>query len=47
MIVTEQFKTMPWTAVWDEYCARQGVVAEDQLWDEVKTYEDEVLSKRQ
>lgn len=47
MIVTEQFKTMPWTAVWDEYCARQGVVAEDQLWDEVKAYEDEVLSKRQ
>ena len=47
MIVTEQFKTMPWTAVWDEYCARQGVVTEDQLWDEVKAYEDEVLSKRQ
>lgn len=47
MIVTEQFKTMPWTAVWDEYCARQGVVAEDQLWNEVKAYEDEVLSKRQ
>lgn len=46
MIVTEQFKTMPWEAVWGEYCVRQGVPAEADLWSEVKAYEDEVLSKR-
>lgn len=46
MIVTEQFKTMPWDAVWDEYCARQGVPAEADLWNEVKNYEDKVLINR-
>lgn len=46
MIVTEQFKTMPWTAVWDEYCAREGVPADGGLWAPIKAYEDEVLSKR-
>lgn len=46
MILTEQFKTMPWTAVWDEYCSRLGVVDESELWNEIKKYEDEVLLKR-
>ena len=46
MIMTEQFKSMPWGAVWDEYCERQGVPADGQLWGEVKAYEDEVLSAR-
>ena len=46
MIVAEQFKSMPWGAVWDEYCARQGVVIDAALWGEVKEYEDEVLSAR-
>ena len=46
MIVAEQFKSMPWGAVWDEYCARQGVVTDSALWGEVKSYEDSVLSAR-
>lgn len=46
MIVAEQFKSMPWGAVWDEYCARQGVVTDAALWGEVKAYEDEALSAR-
>lgn len=47
MILGEQFSSMPWGAVWDEYCARQGVCLEAEIWNNVKAYEDEVLSKRQ
>lgn len=47
MIALEQLKCLPFGAVWDEYCAREGVVAEDGLWDAVASYEDEVLSGRQ
>lgn len=47
MIVVEQFKTMPFGAVWDEYCAREGVPTDGELWAPIKKYEDEVLSKRQ
>ena len=46
MIMTEQFKSMPWTEVWDEYCRRQNVPLDGGLWAEVKRYEDEVLSTR-
>ena len=46
MIVTEQFKSMPWGAVWDEYCAREGVVSDADLWGEIKEYEDKVLVNR-
>ncbi len=46
MVVLEQFKCMPFGEVWDEYCRRQGVVLEGELWDACQAYEDEVLSKR-
>lgn len=46
MIVTEQFKTMPFGAVWDEYCRREGVPTDGGLWAPIKAYEDEVLSGR-
>ena len=46
MIVTEQFKTMPFGAVWDEYCRREGVPTDGGLWEPIKAYEDEVLSGR-
>lgn len=46
MMVIEQFKTMPFGIVWDEYCRRQGVPADGAVWNEVKAYEDAVLSTR-
>lgn len=46
MLVFEQFKCMPFGAVWDEYCRREGVPLEGELFGEVDAYEKEVLSKR-
>jgi len=46
MMVLERCKVMPFGDVWDEYCRRDGVPLEDELWDKVKSYEDDVLSKR-
>ena len=46
MMVLEQFKTMPFGIVWDEYCRRAGVPVDANVWPKVKEYEDEVLSKR-
>ena len=42
----EELLGMPFGDVWDEYCRRDGVPLEDELWDKVKSYEDDVLSKR-
>lgn len=46
MMVTEQFKSMPFGAVWDEYCSRANTPLDSDLWGAVKEYEDEILSKR-
>jgi len=46
MMVYEAAKTMPFGAVWDEYCRRQNVPADSDVWAEVKKYEDEVMSQR-
>ncbi len=46
MLVLEQFKMMPFGAVWDEYCRREGVPTESTLWDSVESYEKDVLSTR-
>lgn len=46
MVWQEEFKTMPFGEVWEEYCKQCGVVAGPEWYDEVKTYEKEVLSKR-
>ena len=37
---------MPFGAVWDEYCRRQNVPADSDVWAEVKKYEDEVMYQR-
>ena len=46
MMLSEELKTLPLGAVWNEYCARQGVPAGEEWFKEVKRYEAEVLSKR-
>lgn len=42
----EEEKQLPWGAVWDEYCRRCGVPAGFDWLNDVRKYEDEVLSKR-
>ena len=46
MALQEALKTMPMGVIWEEYCARQGVPADDAWIDTVLTYEKEVLLKR-
>ncbi len=46
LALLEELKTMPWTAVWDAYCERQGAPVGMAWFDEVRRYENEVLSKR-
>jgi L-rhamnose isomerase len=46
LALMEELKTLPFGAVWDQYCAAKGVpVGMDWLAD-VKAYEAAVLSKR-
>jgi L-rhamnose isomerase len=44
MVLQERVKMLPFGAVWDEYLRRQGL--DDNYYDEVMKYEEEVLSKR-
>jgi L-rhamnose isomerase len=46
MAIFEEHKSMPWGAVWEYYCAKQGVPAGIDWLDKVHTYEKEVTSKR-
>ena len=42
----EELKSLPWGAVWDYYCEQKGVPVGMSWFDEVRTYERDVLSKR-
>jgi L-rhamnose isomerase len=46
LVMFEELKTMPWSAVWDCYCLRKGVPAGLDWFDAVVQYEKEVLSQR-
>jgi len=46
LAMLEEIKTLPLGAVWDHYCAKQGVPVGPAWIDEVKRYEDRVTSKR-
>lgn len=42
----EASKSLPWGAVWDEFCRRQNVPQEQEWWQEVLNYEQDVLAHR-
>jgi L-rhamnose isomerase len=42
----EELKSLPWSAVWDYYCAQKGVPVGKAWFDEVRQYENDVLSQR-
>jgi L-rhamnose isomerase len=46
LALMEEAKTLPFAAVWDEYCRRQDVPVGAAWLDEVRAYECQVLSKR-
>ncbi|MET3848611.1 L-rhamnose isomerase [Paenibacillus sp. OAE614] len=46
LALTEEFKSYPFGAVWDYYCASQGMPVREQWLHEVKRYEEQVLSAR-
>lgn len=46
LAMMEELKTLPFGAVWDYYCRRQGVPAGMAWFDAVCDYEKDVLSKR-
>lgn len=46
LALTEEFKTYPFGAVWDYYCAKQGVPVREEWLAEVKKYEQDVLLQR-
>ncbi len=46
LALLEEAKTLPFGAVWEEFCTRNNVPAGAQWLDEVKAYERQVLSQR-
>ncbi len=46
LALLEEFKTLPFGAIWDYYCTKSNVPAGDAWLGEVKAYEKNVLAKR-
>ncbi|NHN29049.1 L-rhamnose isomerase [Paenibacillus agricola] len=46
LALTEEFKSYPFGAIWDYYCASKNVPVREEWLAEVKSYEQEVLLKR-
>jgi L-rhamnose isomerase len=46
LALREEFKAMPFGAVWDYYCLREGVPPGAAWMDEIRRYEKDVLSRR-
>ena len=46
MVAQEEVKMLPFGDIWQQYCDECGVAAGKEWFDEVKKYEEEVLSKR-
>jgi L-rhamnose isomerase len=46
LAMLEEMKSMPWQAVWDEFCERNDVPVGAGWLNEVRSYEKDVLSRR-
>jgi L-rhamnose isomerase len=46
LALLEEAKSLPWGAIWDEYCSRQGVPLDSDFIGEVESYERGVLAAR-
>ena len=46
LVMFEEQKSLPWSAVWDYYCEQKGVPVGMAWFDEIKSYESKVLAQR-
>jgi L-rhamnose isomerase len=46
LALMEDSKSLPWGAVWEEYCRRNETPADGQWLAQARDYESRVLSKR-
>ncbi|MFI3141008.1 MAG: L-rhamnose isomerase [Clostridia bacterium] len=46
MVLSEEYKTLPFGDIWQEYCKRENVIADGSWYTQVQKYEKEVLLKR-
>jgi L-rhamnose isomerase len=46
LAIQEQLKTLPWSAVWEQYCMQKNAPSEQNWFSRIKEYEKDVLSKR-
>lgn len=46
LVLNEELKTLPFSAIWEEYCKRERVAFDMSWFDDIKRYENEVLSNR-
>jgi L-rhamnose isomerase len=47
LALLEECKALPWNAVWDMFCLRNGVAVGEDFIAEIQQYEKDVTSKRQ
>ena len=47
LALLEESKSLPWNAVWDEFCLRNDVPVGEAFIADVQQYEHDVTSKRQ
>jgi L-rhamnose isomerase len=46
LVMLEEQKSLPWTAVWDYYCEKMGVPVGTAWFDEIRRYEAQTLLRR-
>ena len=46
LALQEEIKTLPWGEVWNEYLAKNNMVSDQEMFNDIRCYEKEVLSKR-
>ena len=46
LALLEEIKTLPFAAVWNEYCTRCGVPGSFDWYKEIELYQKEVISNR-
>jgi L-rhamnose isomerase len=46
LALMEEFKTLPFSAVWNKYCLDKKVSVGADWLNDIKTYEENVLAKR-
>ena len=42
----EEAKTLPFGDIWEEFCRREGVPADESWFEQVARYERDVLARR-